>query len=529
MESVSIKYAAKWASEYLKKKVTSSRISYLVQYGAIKNHSENDFGVKIDLGELKNYYEDYYQSMEKKWEDAGEENVNWTLSFREFSERETTKHVHRLHPYKGKFIPQLVEYFLDDHVDDFKTEVFFEENSIIIDPFLGSGTTLVQAAELNMHSIGIDISGFNCLIGRTKMQNYRMIDFLTSVENNLRKTLFFSDAQFNSNLDEELKNAISEFNKQHFPSPSIRWSFRQGEIEESEYSSQKLEEFYDKTSQLIATLHSSHEKNKKHNIKSEFLEKWYSPRIFKELLFYEDLIKETTDENIQNALRIILTRTARSCRSTTHSDLATLTEPQIGPYYCRKHKKICTPLSSSVKHLKRYSHDTLKRIQEFSELKANVNSEVLHGDSRTIDILKSLRNLDLSKQLKNQRADGVFTSPPYVGQIDYHEQHAYAYELLGLDRFDEKEIGPLYKGRGREAKESYVKGISEVLINTSRFVKDTGHFFLVANDKLNLYPEIAELSNLNIVDEFKRPVLNRTERDRQPYSESIFHMKKNVS
>ncbi|MDP6992395.1 MAG: site-specific DNA-methyltransferase, partial [Candidatus Marinimicrobia bacterium] len=145
MESVSIKYAAKWASEYLKKKVTSSRISYLVQYGAIKNHSENDFGVKIDLGELKNYYEDYYQSMERKWEDAGEENVNWTLSFREFSERETTKHVHRLHPYKGKFIPQLVEYFLDDHVDEFKTEVFFEENSIIIDPFLGSGTTLVQA------------------------------------------------------------------------------------------------------------------------------------------------------------------------------------------------------------------------------------------------------------------------------------------------------------------------------------------------------------------------------------------------
>jgi hypothetical protein len=118
----------------------------------------------------------------------------------------------------------------------------------------------------------------------------------------------------------------------------------------------------------------------------------------------------------------------------------------------------------------------------------------------------------------------MFTSPPYVGQIDYHEQHAYAYELLKLERFDEKEIGPLYKGKGREAKESYVKGISEVLINVSRFVKDTGHFFLVANDKLNLYPEIAEISNLEIVNKYNRPVLNRTERDRQPYSETIFHM-----
>ena len=28
-------------------------------------------------------------------------------------ERERTKHVHRLHPYHGKFIPQLVEVLLD--------------------------------------------------------------------------------------------------------------------------------------------------------------------------------------------------------------------------------------------------------------------------------------------------------------------------------------------------------------------------------------------------------------------------------
>ena len=29
--------------------------------------------------------------------------------------------------------------------------------------------------------------------------------------------------------------------------------------------------------------------------------------------------------------------------------------------------------------------------------------------------------------------DAVVTSPPYPGLIDYHEQHRYAYELLGLD------------------------------------------------------------------------------------------------
>ena len=37
--------------------------------------------------------------------------------FRAVKESETTKHVHRLHPYKGMFTSQLVEYLLDDHTD----------------------------------------------------------------------------------------------------------------------------------------------------------------------------------------------------------------------------------------------------------------------------------------------------------------------------------------------------------------------------------------------------------------------------
>ena len=87
------------------------------------------------------------------------------------------------------------------------------------------------------------------------------------------------------------------------------------------------------------------------------------------------------------------------------------------------------------------------------------------------------------------------------------------------------EIGPLYKGQGKEAKESYIDGISKVLLNSKRFLADGFNIFLVANDKYNLYPTIAERAGMKIVNQYKRPVLNRTERDKSPYSEIIFHLK----
>ena len=55
------------------------------------------------------------------------------LTFIAVREFERTKHVHRLHSYLGKFIPQLVEVFL---------RKYFKRGDTILDPFSGSGTTL---------------------------------------------------------------------------------------------------------------------------------------------------------------------------------------------------------------------------------------------------------------------------------------------------------------------------------------------------------------------------------------------------
>lgn len=533
LEFVSLEEAAKWASEYLKKDVSKNNISYLVNYGKVLKYdsrgnwntgaSNGDSRIKIE--ELKSYYNEFVLTKEDLWKEKLGDDLDWHLSFDNLREKDTTKHVHRFHPYKGKFIPQLVEYFLDAHIDEFKKEIYFNLNDTVLDPFIGSGTTIVQSLEMGINSIGIDISKFNCSITQSKIENYNLKELELILMNAVKATNKFSKEQFNGIYDKNLKDFISKFNKNHFPSPEYKVKINKGLIDQKSYSTEK----FDKFSSIYSDFKQNYGKVGYDNDSEGdiFISRWYNPRIRQELRFYINLINEVEDKVVQNLMRVILSRTARSCRATTHSDLATLVEPVYEPYYCRKHYKICSPINTITTKLKTYTNDTIKRLKEFSQIRKNVFAQVIYGDSRYIDIFDNLRtnNPEFYERIKDCKIDGIFSSPPYVGQIDYHEQHAYAYELFDIERKDEREIGPLSKGKSKKAQEEYVTGISQVLSNARRFLKDDANILIVANDKLNLYPLIAEKSGMQIVNEYKRPVLNRTERDKQPYSEKIFHMK----
>lgn len=521
-ERLTIKEASRWATDYLEKDVKPSNISYLIQYGRIKKIEENG-SILVQKEDLLDYYSKYKRSREIAWKSKLGQDLNWALSFEQYKESETTKHVHRLHPYKGKFIPQLVEYFLDSHTDSFKKEVYFKPGDIVLDPFSGSGTTMVQATELGIHSIGIDISAFNAFISNGKVAKYDLIDVQTEINRITRALKIFLQNSKTVEFEEELLSELNIFNNKFFPVPDYKLKVKNGELDEKTYGEKKAAEFLPIYERLI----------KKYSIELQqgrsdtFLDKWYFKHVRDEIEFVHSEINKIKNPRTQKILKIVLSRTMRSCRATTHSDLATLVEPVTTTYYCKKHGKICKPLFSILKWWKTYSRDTIERLAQFDKIRKNVYHYCLTGDSRTIDIIQELTAIypQFADLIKRQKIQGVFSSPPYVGLIDYHEQHAYAYDLFKFPRNDNLEIGPLYKGQGKAARESYIKGISDVLLNVKKYFSDNYNVFLVANDKYGLYPEIASRAGMLIVNQYKRPVLNRTEKDKGAYSEIIFHMK----
>ena len=213
----------------------------------------------------------------------------------------------------------------------------------------------------------------------------------------------------------------------------------------------------------------------------------------------------------KDLLNVILSRSARSARLTTHYDLDFPKQPQTEPYWCYKHGRTCSPTTEAFKFIRRYSLDTLTRVEQFSALRSNAKVEIRHSDSRRANFPK---------------IDGVLTSPPYVGLIDYHDQHAYAYHLLGLKDRRIAEIGPAVNGSSVKVKKQYQLDISKVFSNALESMTNGGLLIIIAHDSAHLYPEIASMCRVDQVAVLNRHVNRRTGRRSNEFYESIFIWRK---
>ena len=245
---------------------TAANIRYYISYNKINKYKPD--GSKLDrkakngelrvsISELKSFLNLIDQGIARHHH-AG---LNTDLGFYNLPEYERTKHVHRLHPYLGKFIPQLVEWFLSR---------YFYDDDIVLDPFMGSGTTLVQGNELKMHTIGIEISEFNCRIAKIKTQKYDL--------QKVKKEILTIEKRLTNFSNRLISN--DEIQLQLFPQEKM----------------EKLKR------SLIS------------EVDSDYLKSWFAERTLYEMLYYRRLIR---DFEYQDLLRVLLSRATRSSRPTT--------------------------------------------------------------------------------------------------------------------------------------------------------------------------------------------------------------------
>lgn len=113
---------------------------------------------------------------------------------------------HWIYPYKGKFHPQMIRGLLNI--------IGLEQGDTVLDPFIGSGTTAVEAQLLGINCVGIDVSPLCVLQSKVKTESLsvlpKIIELKEEITKSIRPSLFniegkTLDDAFNSIADEQVK------------------------------------------------------------------------------------------------------------------------------------------------------------------------------------------------------------------------------------------------------------------------------------------------------------------------------------
>jgi len=140
-----------------------------------------------------------------------------------FSGEDTSYLTHSLHPYPAKFPPQLPKKILEDYAIKGQT---------VLDPFCGSGTTLIEARIFGANAIGVDVNGLSVLLSEVKAtplteQQFSIVQaFILKIEKVISKWKSENRPQikikeiegqehwFQNNVSEEITFLLNEISKQ---------------------------------------------------------------------------------------------------------------------------------------------------------------------------------------------------------------------------------------------------------------------------------------------------------------------------
>lgn len=342
--------------------------------------------------------------------------INWCQPRRRFSFGP-----HGLHPYATRFAPEIPATFI---------QALAKPGETVLDPFCGSGTTLLEAIRLRRNAVGVDISPLATLISRVKC---------TPLGNKERKAI----------------------------GGSLAWAKT---LVRSFYNQKRMGD--GQPGQLLLDI-------RDHWLKFGIerpsvipdpstianLAEWFQPEAIYELSLIRDVLEQCPLQAAKDFGMVALSSIILSVSF-------------------QKSETRCTKIHRQLKAfetLNRWSkkvEDMLDRLSDFHSTAGPCPAQVYQADSRDLTFLKP------------SSADLVVTSPPYPNTYDYRSYHRLRLIWLGLEnpKAQQREIGA-HRAYSRTkdplAENDYEREISIVLGSVRGVLRPGGvGVFIIGRSKI---------------------------------------------
>jgi hypothetical protein len=242
--------------------------------------------------------------------------LDWGLE-----DADTQYYTHGYHPYSAKYIPQIPNRLISN---------FTEKNDLVLDTFMGSGTTLVESKLLGRNAIGIDVNPLACLISKVKtttIQKFALVEvskILMSLKEDILDLRGGSTTAFNCGENRSI-------------------------VEDNSISN---------------TLHPN-------------IPKWYHQNVIDELLAIKSRIDAAENKDVKDFLLVSLSSILRSVSNATSGFGNLMINKQSLPK-TRIYEKFVLVV-----------RDMLKSMSEFSKGATNSDIRIVNHDSRRIEFINN--------------------------------------------------------------------------------------------------------------------------------------------
>lgn len=320
--------------------------------------------------------------------------------------------LHRFHWYPGTFIPQIPAYLI---------ELFSQPGDLVLDPFCGVGTTLVEALRLGRRAVGADVNHIATLVASVK------VCFVDSGKTTTRMREFLE--QLNAERGDLQPLPGSPLFRKRVPSRLIM-----------------MAETY------------------------RHAAPWYHPDTFYELLLIWEMI-QTEKTSFSRVLTVAFSQILKRCSSQKHhwGYVADNMQPKLLAYV-----DAVSAFEDEMSHLV----EALTAFRESPAFKSFTTNELV---SRAKVVQADLRR---GPVVGPEEADVVVTSPPYVNVTDYTTSQRLSLAWFGLDPDELKalEIGARWKRFRKRAVQEYTDEMDVAFGNIIPSLKRGGFCCVVVGD-----------------------------------------------